>query len=208
MSIYDRVRLSRCAPLAAALVLLGALVFAPAVAADTSGTVVVTASVATEMSLTLCDTEANFGDGLTSAGATPSNTSDAIGVTSPSSNPAQGRYYSWTPSCQASGTGVFWRIVSTSAAWRLTPCATGNAGPGASPTLSVANSLRWDALPLPLTTYEDALGSFGACPGGNGFGYIGNPGTAQSPFHLYLRVAPSDQAGTFSATVNWTLTPQ
>jgi hypothetical protein len=216
MTSHVSTRPRRGVPLAAALVLLLALVAAPAARAETTGTVTVTATIATEMTLTLCDTEANFGDGLTSTGATPQNTTDAIGVTDPvdvtgpSYDPTQGRFYSWTPSCQAEETNYMLRVVST-LPWRLTPCATENSGPAASPTMTLARSLRWDTLPNPQTSYgnlADSSPSFGQCPSGNGFSYVSIPGSQDMPLHLYLRVDPSDQAGTFSSQVVWTLTPQ
>jgi hypothetical protein len=208
MNIRSATRPNRIATVAAALALLLALVAAPMASADTTGTITVTASITTELTLTLCDTGAEFGDGLTATGATPSNTTDAIGVTNPGGNSGEGVFYSWTPSCQVEETGDFWEVTS-SMSWRLFPCATENDGVGASPTINLARSLRWDALSTPLSTYSDlnSGSAFGLCPTGNGFGYVSNPGTFSSPLHLFLRVDPSDQAGTFSSSVVWTLTP-
>src|SRR5215211_5609915 len=69
-------------PLAATLALLLSIVAVPMARADTIGEGTVTASITNqELSMTLCDTEANFGTGLNSHGAAPQNTTDTIGVT-------------------------------------------------------------------------------------------------------------------------------
>src|SRR6266498_2657313 len=98
MSSQFSTRSRRLALLAAALALLVALVATPMASADTSGEVTVTASVTNEsLSLTLCDTEANFGTGLNSHGATPQNTNDAVSATTEGTNPGEGVYYKWIP---------------------------------------------------------------------------------------------------------------
>jgi hypothetical protein len=177
MTCRVSIRPHRYAALVAALALLGALVLAPAAVADTTGSVTVSASVASELSLTLCDTDADFGDGLTSTGAAPQNTTDAIGVTSPSTVTGGSVYYHWTPDCQVPGVvdtqSRFFRVGSTSS-WRLTPCATENGGPGASPTLRIANSdLRWAA------NVATAYGNYAFAHGASAFFLCGaaNPPT-------------------------------
>jgi hypothetical protein len=208
MNVHISSRPYTIASLASALALFLTIVATPMASADTTGTVTITASVANELSLTLCDTEADFGDGLTFTGRTPSNTNDTIGFTGLSPNPDEGVFYSWTPLCQANATGNF-AVVASSTPSILAPCATENTGNGASPTMTLTHSLRWDAQPAPSTTYADInnVSSFGPCPGGTGFGFFGSAGTYDLPVHFYLRVDPSDQAGTFSSIVVWTLAP-
>lgn len=199
------------APLAAALALLAAVAFTPAARADTSGSVEVFAAVVTELSLTLCDGEANFGTGLTSLGATPGGTTDAIGVTDLSAEPGQGVFYHWTPACQAAGTEGFLRVVSTSS-WSLTPCATENAGDGASPTLTIANrDLRWGTNTIsPLDTYLSAdvgTTAFEPCDAATPITDL-PAGSNHFSVHYYLQVDPSDAPGTFTTTTTWTATPE
>jgi hypothetical protein len=200
-------RTYRVAPLVAALVFLFALVAAPMVSADTTAEVTISASIDSLLSITLCDTEANFGNGLTSIGSAPQNTTDEIGVTSPSGNVNQGVFYSWTPSCQVLGGEKFLKIVSTSSS-ALFVCATEDIVLGGSPTMSIARSLRWDTQSFPDTTYSsaDSGAQFNVCPAPGPFVNL-PPGAVETPATFYLRVDPSDQAGTFSSTVVWTVTP-
>jgi hypothetical protein len=201
----------RIALYVAAFALLGALIFAPAMSADTTGSVTVTASVASELSYTLCDTDADFGDGLTSNGAAPQNTTDTVGVTTPSSQTGGSVYYHWTPSCQPIGEGVRFFHVHSSSSWKLTPCATENDGSGASPTLRIANSdLRWGAnQPAAISSYANAniTNAFALCSAVNPPSLTGLSGTLDIYGHYYLQIAPTDQPGTFATTTTWTLTP-
>jgi hypothetical protein len=200
--------------LIAALALLGALMLAPAASADTIGQVSVSATVASSLSFTLCDTNANFGTGLTSTGAAPTGTTDAIGVTTLSSQTGGSVYYHWTPSCQVpgnSGTQArFFRVESTSS-WRLTPCAAPDNDPGASPTLKIVNSdLRWAAnISTPFVNYANAnaASAFVACDANNPTSLLGASGTLDIYGHYYLQIEPTDQPGGFNVTTQWTLTP-
>jgi hypothetical protein len=198
-------------PLAAALALLAAATFAPAARADTSGSVRVFAQVATELRLTLCDTAANFGTGLNSLGATPSETDDRIDVTSPTVDGSY-LYYLWTPECQWTGSGgPFLEVVSTSP-WSATVCATENVGEGASETMKVANGVLRFGLDFDQTAEEvdDHAVPFDLCDDGvadfDPFGVVG-AGTRQMAFYYFLRVGVWDAAGTFSSTTTWTAMP-
>jgi hypothetical protein len=211
MPIQDLTRSRRITSLVAGLGLLAAAAFAPAARAQSSGTVEVSAEVATILSLTLCDTEANFGTGLTSLGNSPSGTTDLIDVTAPAADPAKGAYYMWTPSCQAEGTGPFVHVVSTSA-WSLTMCATENNGTGASPTLKIANGdLRFDVSHENLFGLYDqvqpATMPFVPCEGGAPSPLTGQKGGLVSYGFYYLQVDPSEAPGAFKSTTTWTLTP-
>jgi hypothetical protein len=212
MSTHRSHRPDRGTAIAAAFALLAALLLVPAASADTSAAVTVTASVSSELRFALCDTDANYGSGLTSTGNTPSGTSDAIGVTNLSGGSSTNVFYHWTPSCQAAGEGKFFHVVATSN-WKLAPCATENGGAGSSPTLRIANGdLRWSGgFPTAFSNYGDVNTSafaFFLCGVANPPAVHGTGGTFDINGHYYLQVESSDQPGTFSTMTTWTLTPE
>jgi hypothetical protein len=191
------------APLAAALALLLALV-APAIAsADTAGSVTVTASVANQsLSLTICDTEANFGSGLDSHGATPTGTSDAVSATAEGTEPGQGVFYRWTPSCQANAAGWF-LTVESNISWNFSRCVGANSG--SNPDLSV-DDLRWSLSSL--STYEETLGpwvgGFPLCPASPFGTFSGNDSFSM---YYYLRIDDHVGNGTFETVTTWSVSP-
>jgi hypothetical protein len=212
MTSRDPNRLRRGLALAAALALLASVAARPA-AAETGATVTVTGAVVNELSLKLCDTSANFGTNLNSTGVA-SNSGDSVGVVGPSSDVDEGSFYVWTPGCQVVGKGTFVAVSST-ATWQLTPCATENGGPEASPTLKIANGdLRWYVddigLSSPFGSYADANANtlgFALCDQASGTGSLVEPrGRYDLPGYLFLQVDPSDAPGTFATTTTWTLT--
>lgn len=196
--------------LALALVLtlsggLAALV-APAAAQDPgTATVSVEASVVipTELSLTLCDSTADFGVGLDYLGTAPTGTGDVIFATAPG-DPAQqqGVFYGWTPTC-ADG-GSFFHVESN-VPWDSTICATENTGTS---SLKVVNTdLRVSIVKA--TTYAEAVifGQVRTCDNPATLRGPEQAGTLDATYYLYLQVDRDDTEGTFQSTTTWTVTP-
>ena len=187
----------------AALVLLIALAAAPAASAETTGEVTVTASVTNQMlSFTLCDTEANFGAGLDSRGAAPTGTTDAVSATAEGTEPGQGVFYRWTPSCQVDGSGWFFAVESN-IAWNFNRCVGANTG--SNPDLS-GQDLRWSLFQV--ATYAEVLapyvGGFSPCPGAPSGPFFGDDSFSM---YYYLRIDDHVGNGTFEAVTTWTVTP-
>lgn len=202
MSRPDANRRRHVLPLAA-LVLLAALVAPLPASAETSGEVTVTASITNQMlAFTLCDSEANFGSGLDSRGAAPTGTLDAVSATAEGTEPGQGVFYRWTPSCQVDGSGWF-LTVESNISWNFSRCMGPNTG--TNPDLT-DQDLRWSIAHL--STYADVLGPwvgfFPSCPG-----FPSGPFSGDDSFSMYyyLRIDDHVGNGTFETVTTWSVTP-
>ncbi len=183
--------------------IFGSLTMSRGALAQQSANITVTAGISSAISLTACDTTADFGNGLTALGGTPTGTTDRVTV-SGRGNPvaSQGSFYIWTPSCPA---GQSFLTVESTLPWELSTCATESTGTS---TLSVAQGdLGWDfAYLLPsVPTYSEANAA-------NQFATSCQSPKFGGPFGFYpmdmryvLRVDLGDQPGAFSSTTNWTL---
>jgi hypothetical protein len=204
MNGQKSIRSFRRTPFAAALALLLVLVAAMPVGAETTGSVTVSASVANQtLSMTICDSEANFGSGLDSRGAAPTGTTDAVVATAEGTEPGQGVFYRWTPSCQANGQGWF-LTVESNISWNFSRCMGPNTG--TNPDLT-DQDLRWSISHL--TTYADVLGPwvgfFPSCPGTSAGPFSGNDSFSM---YYYLRIDDHVGNGTFATTTTWTVVPE
>ncbi|MGH2558818.1 MAG: hypothetical protein ACRDJH_07120 [Thermomicrobiales bacterium] len=183
------------------------LLLAPVAAQETPGTATVSVEasvvIPTELSITLCDASADFGDGLNYLGTPPMGTTDTIFATTPG-NPTQnqGVYYGWTPTC---GAGVPFMRVESNVSWQATLCSSESNG---SSSLKIATAdLRYSTVAA--TTYEQAQG-FGQVKTCDNPSTIVNSlpaGTHNRNYHLYLQVDRSDTQGTFNTTTTWSVTP-
>jgi hypothetical protein len=181
----------------------GSLAISRGALAQQSANITVTAGISSAMSLTACDTTADFGNGLTALGAAPVGGQDQVTM-SGRGNPvaSQGVFYIWKPSCPA---GQSFLTVESTLPWQLSSCATENNG---SSSLSVAQGdLGWNfAYLLPGTpTYvnADAANNFAtSCPS-TPFG--GPYGFFPIDMRYVLRIDFGDRPGTFSSTTTWTV---
>lgn len=191
---------------ATCLAILVAMTAVPAVSAQSSDSesVTVTANIVSppDLVLTLCDLTADFGSGLDNAGAAPTGATDVVTATTQGTDPNQGVYYRWTPSC-ASGT-TFFRIESA-VPWALHACATQTASTS---SLAIAqNDLVFR--PSSVSDYASVIPSrpFTPCPASMTSPWLSaGLGTTVTGFY-YLRVDDDDTAGSFNATTIWTVIP-
>jgi hypothetical protein len=166
--------------------------------------ITVTADISSAMSMTFCDTTAEFGLGLTALGGMPTGTPDAI-YPSPRGNRSlgQGTIYAWIPSCPA---GQQQLTIESTIPWQVGSCATDNGG---SSSLSAAQGdLRYAASfsnqGLDKYSRFDGFFSFSSCQlQGGDFGR--DAGFYSFPIIYVLRVDVGDRAGSFTATTTWTL---
>lgn len=197
----DSNRLRRVLPLAA-LAVLAALALGPAASAQDSANITVTASVTDVdvVSLSLCATSVNFGQGLTPTGAAPTGTADNVVATSQGQNPLPGVYYRWTPPGQQLLDPSGWCIrVTSSVSWQLSTCASENQG------TSYPSLTRGDLFWSPLNDQGNtAAAAFQSCTTPS---TRQNTGNENIPIYLYLRVHDNVQNGTFEATVTLAVTP-
>ncbi|MGH2535363.1 MAG: hypothetical protein ACRDJW_24140 [Thermomicrobiales bacterium] len=183
------------------------LALAPAAAQQTPGTATVSVEasvvIPTELSITLCDATADFGDGLNYLGTAPTGTSDAIFATTPGDpTQQQGVFYGWTPAC--SGGASFMRVESN-VSWKSTICSSESSG---SSSLKIANSDLRVSL-VKATSYEQAQGftQIRTCDNPATLAGTQTAGTYNLNYYLYLQVDRSDAAGPFNSVTTWSVTP-
>jgi hypothetical protein len=167
--------------------------------------VTVTAGISSAMALTACDTTADFGNGLTALGGTPSGTQDQV-TTSERGNGAlgQGIIYIWTPACPA---GESFLQIESTLPWELKPCARAILG---SSSLSVQKGdLGW----IPSSTLQN-VPSFDFADLSTKFNRdcVFRTTATSGPLGLHtfdvqytLRVDLDDQAGDFRTQTYWVL---
>ncbi len=201
-SSYTSIRLLL---LAASLALLLVLAATPALAADDSTSVSVTAEIVGEAEITInvCDSSADFGSGLSSSGAPSLNTFDTVYATTPGSSGSEGVFYVWTPTCEGDNSAFF--EVESSLPWSGTVCATDSVG---------TSSLRIDDLfwhndpTLAPQSYAGALSQgipFSECLVGLTYVFElqGAPGLTGYYAQYYLKVDAGESAGAFDAATTW-----
>jgi hypothetical protein len=165
--------------------------------------VIVTAGISSAMSLTFCDTTADFGNGLTALGATPTGTTDRINASKRGDRSlGQGTIYSWIPSCPAGQQSL---EIESTVPWQVQSCATENTG---SSSLSVEQGdLRYAATfnDQGIQSYAsfDGWFKFDLCQSSQG-GFGRSAGFYSFPIKYVLRVDVADAAGTFNSTTTWT----
>jgi hypothetical protein len=190
------------------LALLTAFAAAPAVGAQDSATISVSADISSSITITACDPTAEFGTGLTAQGAPPGGTTDSVRVSEPG-DPilGQGVFYIWSATCDPGA----WTIqVESSVSWDGSVCATENSGTSG---LSVASGdLRWTGsffidLETAYNRIERATLTFPqAC--GNSHWITDQPsGTYANDFRYALRVDIGASPGDFASTTTWMVTP-
>lgn len=206
------IRSRRPLSLAAVLALLAALAVIPAVSAQNSGDVAISAEVdaLAAISLTLCDDNvANFGTNLNAEGQVSDSTTDVIAAFP--GGPGVGAFYGWDPAC-ASQPLLF--RVSSPLAWSGGVCLSQEAG---------SSSLNDDGNDLRFAPYNTgAIGgyagitgnsaSFQACSAGPphpdwvpflcGCGVLGTHDIHAS---FYLQVDWDETPGTYSAVTTWSV---
>lgn len=210
----------RTLALAGCLALIAILGLAPAASAGTTGQVQVTAGTVdlNPITLTLCDTAADFGANL-DANAAASDSSDTVDAIAGNPLNNEGALYQWTPDCSSQPALL---QVTAPRTWTGSVCATENGG---SNSQSVASGdLRFS--PYRMTDYginayngaHDNVTTppFALCGGagtdwtnracGAGFATgCGLPGVANEQFYYYLRVDRDDSAGSFSSVTTWSV---
>lgn len=204
--------------LTSVLALLSVFALTPAVGAQESGAVDVTGAVGTSLSplqMTLCDSGANFGTNLDSAGTT-SNSSDNILSIPGNASINQGSFYKWTPAC-ASGTSFI--TVNSTISWTGSVCSTENGGSGASSLALADRDLRFSIGSYGSTSYnsvDSAALDFAVCGVGSTDwtslnctpGYTvscGTAGISNHRFYYYLQVDREETVGTFASTTTWSV---
>jgi hypothetical protein len=211
MKRYRTSRIRRWPNLAAVLALLATLSLASAVGAQESGEVTITASVNNRfLTMTLCETTADFGSGLNAKGVTPFETTDNVVATDEGANPGEGVFYRWTPNSEAppcsTGSGIFYfALVDSSHAFTMDQCATENSGSNLD--LSVAGGDLRAEFDLPPQTFYDAAATIAAvqvCPTTLGASYSFGFRAIQN--HVYLRIDDEVDNGTFDSTLVVTAT--
>lgn len=195
---------------AVAVVLCGglSLLLAPVAAQETPGTATVSVEasvvIPTELSITLCDASADFGDGLNYLGTLPTaGTADVIFATSPGDrNQNQGVFYGWTPSC---GPGASLVHVESNISWRATVCSTESTG---SSSLKIASSdLRFSLLKGTSYVQAQGFGQVKVCTDPTTLVNGEQAGMYNLNYYLYLQVDRNDTQGTFNTTTTWSVTP-
>jgi hypothetical protein len=204
------------------LALLLALVAPSAAGAQEQGqaTISVTAGIGGVVTISVCDTTADFGDGLTPDGNQPANPTDAVRTSFPGAPwLGQGIFYIWTPSCAA---GEVFLQIQSSVDWDASYCAMEDTGDA---NLSVADGdLRWAnrqgfrfEFPHPPTYDFDQLSLYSdinhlsnpfptTCEPGN---WVTDQGAGARAIDLRfaLRVDLDAGSGDFASTVTWNVTP-
>ncbi len=184
--------------LAGTLTLLLALTAIPALGSEDSTSVSVEAVISGETLLTLeiCDTTADFGEGLNFAGEPVTGTSDEVSTIA---GPASNAFYVWTPSCPLDTSFVH---IESSTPGEATVCVSENLGAS-----SVGiNRLRWMfEVPQPITFEYAVSGSspFPLCSDGPLRWTSLAPGTFDFDFLYLLLLDSADTPGTFSTTTVW-----
>jgi hypothetical protein len=174
--------------------------------AQDTATVSVTGEITSALSLSTCDTTADFGKGLTAFGATPTGTTDIVSPSqSGESSLGQGVFYVWKSPCDSGG--YLFRVDAT-APWILTVCATENTGAAGN---VVGNGvLRWyygfelDNSP----TYSKAAWAnpFNTDCQSHNYGISGGP-NRDFPLEIryLLRVDLGQATGPINVSTTWTL---
>ena len=202
----------RMMTLAIVLALAGAASLASITrAADHSDVVNVTASIESlPISITLCDTTADFGTGLDANGSLATSP-DAVVALAGDEGVGEGAFYQWTPSC---GVDEAFITVVSGNPWTGAVCAVQNTSTS---TLTLDN-LRFS--PVPFSNVTDPYGAadtgskaFASCPSQTPWldeffnpGTIGGPGVNPYDLYYYLKVDRTDIGGTFTATTTWSVT--
>jgi hypothetical protein len=182
----------------------GAFAMSRGALAQQSANITVSAGVSSALTLTTCDTTANFGNGLTALGGTPTGTTDQVLVSEKGNMIAgQGVFYIWTPSCPA-GQKLF--TIESTLPWLTTECGGENTGTS---SLSVAQGdLGWTT-----ATALQGNNSYAFLDGSDKFrtpcpvnsGVIWKAGVWTLDLRYLLRVDFGDRPGTFNSTTTWTV---
>jgi hypothetical protein len=169
--------------------------------AQNAATISVTAVITSVLSISVCDTTANFGNGLNALGATPTQTSDQISHSARGdSSLGQGTIYIWTPSCAV---GEWPLKFESTVPFQVQFCATENTGTS---SLSVASGDLGLAYGFTGTPTYDAANSTvkfrtSSCRDFGG----GSAGSGSSVLKFTLRVDLADSAGDFSAATSFVI---
>lgn len=200
MSMNGPMRFRRCLSLAAILALFAAFSLPTVTRAATSGNVAVTASLASTLTMTLCDQTADFGSGLNASGDPVSGTSDLITPVKKTAGSPDGAFYRWDPNCPS---GQNFLTVNSNVPWQSTICAT--AGNNTS-TLTLSD-LRYTTSTMTLSYSQVASSAlvFPSCSSPQTL-TSGSPGTSVRDAVYYLQIDPSDGAGSFAATTTLAVT--
>ncbi len=182
---------------------LGMLSMSPAAFAQQSEQVAVTAGISSAMAITVCDTTADFGDGLTALGNTPTGTTDSVRPSLRGNRTlGQGTIYIWIPTCAP---GQQFLMIESTIDWQAHICATVNAG---SSSLSVAQGdLKYGAGDFSegtrtYTYLDQGLFPFGSCQSVSGV-FTRQAGFYTFPMAYTLRVDLIDSPGSFVSTTTW-----
>lgn len=185
----------------AAFLLVLAVTAAPAAGAQQSQEVVVTAAVDSYLTITLCDLSAEFGSGLTALGTPPTPPEEVVYITPPGTNPGEGVFYLWQPTCP----GDLFLTIESNLSYDIFACATENSG--TSEDLSVGEGDLRYTINQNAATYAgtDAFATpFQSCEG--------ELTAARSREDHYraavwyqLRVDDGDEPGTFLSTTTWSV---
>lgn len=182
--------LPRALAIALALALFAALAATPSTRAATTGNVDVTANITTfttSLSLSICDTSADFGSGLDAFGNAPTGTADAVQGIPDAAGAPDGALYQWSPSCAA---GASFLTVDSNVNWQGSVCAT-------------AGTITASGLTLDDLTHS--MGTFSECTAPTVWS-IGGPGLSNIGDNYFLRVDAGDGEGSFAATTTWDVT--
>ena len=202
----------RMATLAVVLALAGAVSLVSTISAEeASSDVTVTATIESlPISLTLCDTTANFGTGLDAIGsaATSVDQVDSV-VGDPALN--QGAYYQWTPSC---GVGEAFITVVSGNPWLGNVCATLGSNTSSLDLTDLRYSpTDWVSLSSTYDQITSGSHAFSSCPTLTSWldtfltpGSTGAPGTNLFDAWYYLKIDRDDLGGQVNATSTWSVT--
>ncbi len=169
--------------------------------AQQGANVVVTAGISSAITLKVCDTTADFGDGLTALGGTPTHSQDQIMKSTRGDRAlSQGTIYIWFPSCSP---GEQFIEVEATLQWALHACASENSG---SSSLAVAKGdLGWGYVDRSNGTpsYADAEGYPQFNPTCQNSITGAANGLHQYSYSYLLHVDVDDRVGTFRSTTTW-----
>jgi hypothetical protein len=186
---------------------IGPFATAKGTLAQQSANISVTAGISSAMSITACDTTADFGTGLTALGGTSTGTQDQITM-SKRGNPnlGGGTVYIWNPSCP-NGIALF--EVESTVPWTVATCAMENGGTS---SLSIGgHDLGWDSAAVLQGTPDYTLANnslkFGTSCQNSASLMSGSYGFNEIDLKYTLTVDLADSPGTFFTATTWIFMP-
>ncbi len=202
MAAMSFTRFRQRAALSFVATMLLATMLAPAARAQQTATISVSAVITSGMSISVCDTTANFGNGLNAFGASPTQTDDQV-IHSARGNTSlgQGTIYIWKPSCSA---GEALLQFDGSVPFQVQVCATENTGTS---TLSIAQGdlgLGYSSSFTGTPTYDFANSSVKFSTSCR-LVAAGAAGSGSIFLAFTLRIDLADLAGTFNSTTTWVI---